>query len=297
MGWVFSLAFRSWQNRPGSANKRIKAFAFQRRGFKKSAFVRRLELLTQPCQNGRRSMRRADILPVVNSVWRVPIILLMTGGLSICSVFFSLFDSSGTLQHACARRWAEFVLFVGRVEVKVEGLENLDRNRGCVFAANHLSMFDHWAFLAHLPRQFRFAAKASLFRIPFLGWHLRRSGNIPIEKGSPRKTIQSFQQVSEKIQQGVSFVIYPEGMRTFDGEMAEFRRGAFLLARFSEAPIVPVTIIGAHRRLPRGSIVIRPGRMKMIIHAPLSFSDYKEMELGQLARTVQEKVLSRYQQV
>jgi 1-acyl-sn-glycerol-3-phosphate acyltransferase len=242
-------------------------------------------------------MRRAEILPHLNSIWRVPIILLATGILSTFSVVFSLLDGSGRLQHACARRWADFIFFVSRVQVEVEGLENLNPNRGYVFAANHLSMFDHWAFLSHIPFQVRFAAKASLFRTPFLGWHLRRSGNIPIEKANPRKTIQSFQQVSEKIQQGVSFVIYPEGMRTFDGEMVEFRRGAFLLARFSESPIVPVTIIGAHRRLPRGSIVIRPGRMKMIIHAPLSFSDYKEMELGQLARTVHEKVLSSYQQV
>jgi len=240
-------------------------------------------------------MQGAPILARINAIWRVPLILGMTGFLSALSVFFSLLDQTGRMQHWCARVWSRFILLVSRVKVEVQGLDNLQTDRGYVFAANHLSMFDHWAFLACLPFQFRFVAKSSLFRIPFLGWHLIRSGNIPVARENHRQTIRSYQKVSEKIREGISFVIYPEGMRSWKGEMYPFKRGAFLLARYAEAPIVPVTIIAAHKRLPRGSMVIRPGKMRLIIHPPLEFEDYRNLSLDRLAQKVHEIVRSRYE--
>jgi 1-acyl-sn-glycerol-3-phosphate acyltransferase len=236
-----------------------------------------------------------DLLLVINSFWRVPAILLVTGLLSTVSVFFSLWDSTGRLQHWCARCWAAFVLLVSRVRVTVEGLEELDPGRGYIFMANHLSMFDHWAFLRHIPFQLRFAAKASLFRIPFLGWHLKRSGNLPIHFRNPRQTLRSYAEVARRVRDGMSFVIYPEGMRTWDGVPVRFKRGAFLLPKHAQAPIVPVTLIGAHRRLRRGSILIRPGPMRMIVHAPIEFSDYRHWKLEELADKVRNIILERYE--
>lgn len=240
-------------------------------------------------------MGKGEFLPVLNSIWRVPVIVLMTGFLSTVSVAFSLVDHSGRLQHWCARQWAAFIFLVSRVHVDVEGLERLEPGRGYVFMANHLSMFDHWAFLHYLPFQFRFAAKASLFRIPFLGWHLKRSGNIPVVSRNPRQTIRSYRDVARRIREGLSFVIYPEGMRTLDGVTVQFKRGAFLLPKHAEAPIVPVTIVGAHRRLRRGSVIIHPGRMAMIVHPPIEFSDYRECRLEDLAERVRKTILERYE--
>lgn len=222
-------------------------------------------------------------------------ILLVTGLLSTLSVAFSLVDSSGRWQHWCARQWAAFVFFVSRVRVRVEGLERLTPGRGYVFAANHLSMFDHWAFLHHIPFQLRFIAKASLFRIPFLGWHLRRSGNVAVNYRNPRQAVRSYQGVAEKIASGMSFVIYPEGMRTLDGVPVAFKRGAFLLPKHARAPIVPVTLIGAHRRLQRGSMVIYPGEMGMVVHSPIEYDDYRNLELEEVAEQVRQAVLSRYE--
>ena len=125
--------------------------------------------------------------------------------------------------------------------------------------------FDHWAFLAGLPMQFRFVAKESLFKIPFLGWHLKRAGNIPVSKTNYRETVRRFQAASAFIARGISYVIYPEGGRTW-GRMLPFRKGAFLLPVHAGAPIVPVTIIDAHKRLARGSALLVPGEMSMIIH-------------------------------
>lgn len=242
-------------------------------------------------------MRRARILPTINAFWRVPAILLTTAALASLSVLLSVVDGTGRLQHWCARQWSRFILLVSRVQVEVEGMEHLTPEAGYVFAANHLSMFDHWAFLAKLPFQFRFVAKESLFRWPFLGWHLRRSGNIPVNRRHPRQTLQAFREVSDKIRQGMSFVIYPEGMRTWGEGVAPFKKGAFLLAQQSGASIVPVTIVGAHRRLPRGSVVIVPGRFQLILHPPIQYSEYRDWELDRLAEHVRGIILSRYQQV
>jgi 1-acyl-sn-glycerol-3-phosphate acyltransferase len=243
-------------------------------------------------------MLRQDILPKLNTVWRVPVILFMTGLLSTVSVIFSLFDGSGYLQHWCAKRWSDFIFFVSRVAVEVEGLESLPRNgEGHILMANHLSMFDHWAFLSCIPYPFRFAAKSSLFKIPFLGWHLKRSGNLPVYFENPRQTLKGYQQVAKKIRAGTPLVIYPEGERTFDGVMVPFKRGPFLLAQTAKVPIVPVTIIGAHKRLKRGSIVIRPGRMRLIFHKPIDHSDFSNLKLDQVARHVQEIIASKYELV
>ena len=238
------------------------------------------------------------LLPLVNSFWRVPIILFMTMVLSTISVLFSLIDSSGKLQHECARTWGRFILWISRVRVLTFGTDRLDRQRGYIFMPNHLSMFDHWSLLAHLPvQQFGFAAKASLFAIPFLGWHLTRSGNVPVNRWKPRQTVKRFRQVGERIEEGWSLVIYPEGERTVGDRFARFKRGAFLLARNARAPIVPITIIGAHRRLPRGSAFIRPGSMELVFHPVLEFADYEHLDLQQISDRVQHMIEESYRQV
>ena len=95
----------------------------------------------------------------------------------------------------------------------------------------------------------------------------------------------------------MSYVIYPEGMRTWGEEVAPFKRGSLLLAQYAHAPIVPVTFIGAHRRLLRGSILLCPGTMQMIIHTPIEFEEYKDLDPQALAETVRERIQENYQQV
>ncbi|MEE8349869.1 MAG: lysophospholipid acyltransferase family protein [Acidobacteriota bacterium] len=237
-------------------------------------------------------------LAKINGIWRDPLIVTWTAVMAVLSVSLSLFDKDGRRQHWCARTWSRFILWVSRVQVEVSGLDRLDPTRGYLFAANHLSMFDHWAFLACLPFQFRFVAKASLFRLPFLGWHLRRSGNIAVDRHQHRKTLRVFRAAAKKMEEsGLSFVVYPEGARTWGDEVLPFKRGSLLLARYASAPIVPVTLIGAHRRLARGSILIVPGKMQMIIHPPIEFDQYQDVKSETLTDTVRQTIVESYHQV
>jgi 1-acyl-sn-glycerol-3-phosphate acyltransferase len=237
------------------------------------------------------------VLARINVLWRAPLILLWTILMGTISVICSLFDGRGRMQQACAVLWSRVILFLTRARVTIRGLERLDAGRPYIFVANHLSTFDIWVFLARLPFQFRFVAKASLFRWPFLGWHLRRSGNISIDRHSPRRALESMRSAREKIMNGISVVIFPEGERTWGETVRPFKRGAFLLARESGVPLVPVTIIGSHRLLPRGSIVVVPGPMEVIIHEPIPYDDYKTLELQTLADSVRQTILESYRQV
>ncbi len=233
----------------------------------------------------------------VNAVWRVPLILTLTAVMASLSILCSLFDSRGRLQHGCARVWSRLIFWISRVRVELEGLPRLDPTGSYIFASNHLSMFDIWAFLAYLPFQIRFVSKASLFRWPFLGWHLKRAGHLCVDRRRPRKVVRDFQEVAKKFENDVSIVVFPEGKRTWGKTVAPFKRGSFLLATQSRAPIVPVTIIGTHRLLPRGSVLISPGRMCMIIHSPLEYEQYRSQDLTGLVASVRNTILKSYRQV
>ncbi len=239
-------------------------------------------------------MFKKEILPRINALWRDPLLIFLTGFMSLISVSFSVFDGSGKWQDRCARTWSRLAFWITRVKLTAHGLEHLEPGKGYVFVSNHISIFDIWSFLAYIPFQFRFVAKVSLFRIPFLGWHMKRAGYIPVDNRNPRKVLRSYEKAAEKIRKGVSIIIYPEGGRTDDGNIAEFKRGAFMLPSHAKAPIVPVTIIGSHLRLKRGSILIHPGPMEMIIHEAIQWETYRHWSREELTYKIREIIISAY---
>ena len=236
-------------------------------------------------------------LACVNAIWRVPLILSLTAVMATLSLIVSVADEGAKRQSWCARLWSRMLLRISRVQVRVRGLDKLDPGGAYLFAANHLSMFDIFAFLGCIPFDFRFVAKASLFQWPFVGWYLKRAGNIRVDRRRPRQTLRAFRAAGHQIRSGSSIVIFPEGMRTWGKRVAPFKRGSFLLARQTGASVVPVTIVGSHRRLPRGSVLIQPGRMEMIIHEPIPKDRYRNLKLDALARQVRRTIVESYRQV
>ena len=239
-------------------------------------------------------MNGKEILHRINSIWRDPLIILFTGVMCSISILFSVIDGSGKGQQWCGRKWSRFIFQVSRVELNVRGLDHLETGVGYIFAANHSSIFDIWAVLAEIPSQMRFVAKISLFRVPFLGWHMRRNGYIPVDNSTPRKVLKSYKNAAEKIKGGISIVIFPEGGRAEDGVIRKFKRGAFVLPRSAKAPIVPVTIIGSHLRLRSGSLLIHPGPMEMIVHKPIPWEAYSQWSLDEIAEKTRNIILSSY---
>jgi 1-acyl-sn-glycerol-3-phosphate acyltransferase len=123
--------------------------------------------------------------------------------------------------------------------------------------------------LAALPFPIRFAAKKSLFRVPFLGWHLRRAGHVAIDRENAHAAMRALDLTAERMRDGAGLVFFPEGRISQDGRLADFRRGAFLLARRSGASLVPVTILGTRAVLGPSSWTLRPGPVEVTVGDPI----------------------------
>ncbi len=217
-----------------------------------------------------------------------PLIFLYTGIMGSISVASSLLDASGQLQHACARTWARMILWTSRVRVRVQGSDKVKKGTPYVLCVNHQSHMDIPILLAALPFRFRFAAKKQLFRYPFLGWHLRRSGHVPIDRENPHAAVKSLREAVEQIQDGNPVVIFPEGGTSRDGAIKPFKGGGFMLATKSNAAAVPVTIRGSRSVLVPKTYHVRGGSVEVIVGDPIPST---ELPPAELANRVREQIL------
>ena len=213
-----------------------------------------------------------------------PLIILVTIGLGSVSALGSLLDSDGRFQHRCARVWSRLVLSLAPVRLEVEGLDSLRVEGTYVFCANHQSYMDIPVLLAALPFQFRFAAKKQLFQVPFLGWHLRRTGHIPVDRDNPFRAMRALGRSVDPIRHGVPVVVFPEGRRSPDGTTGVFKGGAFRIAKRSGAETVPISIRGTRQILPQGSKHIRAGDVKVTIHPSIASNTLSPEEIALAVR-------------
>jgi 1-acyl-sn-glycerol-3-phosphate acyltransferase len=220
-----------------------------------------------------------------------PLIFLYTGVMGTLSLASSLVDAHGQIQHACSRVWARMILWTSRVTLRVSGLEHLSSHTPYVFCMNHQSHMDTPIILAALPFQFRFTPKKQLFRYPFLGWHLRRSGHVPIDRENPHAAVRSLREAADTIRHGTSVVIFPEGGTSVDGSIKPFKGGGFMLATKSEADVVPVTIRGSRAVLVPKTYHVRGGRVEVAVGRPISSKDTTPAEL---ANRVREEIVATF---
>src|SRR5271157_6378476 len=202
-------------------------------------------------------------------LFTTPLILLATVVLDVVSMVCSFFDRSGNSSHRVARVWGGMLMAVSFIRVRVEGLEKLDPRANYVFVSNHSSFLDIPAILSRLPYQFRFFAKKSLYRIPFLGWHLRWAGHIPVDRSNVRASLKSMSDGARIIsERRISVLLFPEGGRSALG-LRGFKEGAAYIAIKAAVPVVTMAIVGMRELLPMGSIHIRSGRVTVRIGDPI----------------------------
>jgi 1-acyl-sn-glycerol-3-phosphate acyltransferase len=206
----------------------------------------------------------------------VAVVTVLMGSLSLAS---SLVDSTGRIQHSCARWWGRMILRVCGVRLAVSSDAPLSEAKTYVFCVNHQSHMDIPVVLAAIPIPFRFAAKKELFSIPFLGWHLRRSGHIAIDRRNPHAAVKSFRGASERLRGGVSLVFFPEGGTSLDGSIKPFKGGGFVLAEQAQAAIVPVTVRGSRAVLLPKTQHVRGGRVEVILGTPIESEGHSPKEL------------------
>jgi 1-acyl-sn-glycerol-3-phosphate acyltransferase len=219
----------------------------------------------------------------------IPSIGVFTVALGTISVLSSLVDSSGDFGHRCARAWAWLVLKTTGVHVSVRGAEQLDPRRSYVFASNHQSIYDIPIVFTALPLQLRIVAKASLGTFPFLGWHLRRTGHLLIDRKNPGAGV--VKKMARLVSGAKSLIVFPEGTRSVDGTVARFKAGMFLVAIDAGLPVVPVSIAGSRHVMLKGRLMTCPGRVTLIVHEPIPTAGVGRQGARDLAERVREVVL------
>jgi 1-acyl-sn-glycerol-3-phosphate acyltransferase len=218
----------------------------------------------------------------------IPSIAVYTIALGTLSIASSLFERDGHFAHWCARTWSRLILVTTGVRVAVEGLERLEPGRTYVFVANHQSIYDIPILFWSLPFQLRIIAKESLGSIPFLGWHLRRTGHMLVDRRRPDRS-RIFGWASRLTSHGLSLIVFPEGTRSRDGRVGRFKGGGFLLALQAGIQVVPLSIIGSRHVMLKGRLATYPGTVRLIVHDPIEtreLSGLDPKEFGERVRRV-----------
>jgi 1-acyl-sn-glycerol-3-phosphate acyltransferase len=219
---------------------------------------------------------------------RNPLIWCYTAILGTLSLLSSFFDPSGRMQHGFARLWSRLILRTSSAPLTVEGLQRIDPSQPAIYTANHSSALDIPVLYVGLPFPFRILAKSELFRLPFLGWHLRRSGQIPIDRTDPRHSLRSLNHAAQSVKSGMPLVVFPEGGRCKHGHLQPFLGGIFYTAIKAQVPVVPLAIVGTFEALPMNSYVIRPTPFRLVIGDPIPTAGMHSRDMEALTARVRQ---------
>jgi 1-acyl-sn-glycerol-3-phosphate acyltransferase len=226
------------------------------------------------------------VLRCANYLLFWPLVGLATVGFGCVSLLCGLWDKRGRQQHAVARVWAKVLLRVALSPVTLEHAERLHAHETAVYACNHLSYYDTPVLFAKLPFQFRILAKAMLWKIPFIGWYLNRSGQVSVDQSSARTAVASLGRGVATLKSGMPLMVFPEGGRAWNGELQRMVSGAAWMAIKAQVPLVPLTLIGTYELLPIHVYALRPRPLKMIVGEPISTVGMTTKEADELTQRV-----------
>ena len=178
------------------------------------------------------------------------------------------------------------------VKVEVNGLQKLDPTTTYVFTPNHQSIIEVPLMVTYLGRNTAFLAKKELFKIPMFGTGMMQIGIIPVDRSNSAAAIESARRATRNLKAGKSYVVYPEGTRSPDGRPLPFKKGAFLMAVDAGVPVVPVTVSGSSRVMPKGKVRILPGTIRLTLHEPINTDRYSRANVSDLVDLVRTRVVS-----
>lgn len=208
--------------------------------------------------------------------WLIAIPILL-----VCTIFTACFTvvtvrwKNSEFVHKVQQWWSKMFFWMVFTHVDVEGAENLEKGKSYVFVANHTSFFDTWIIYGCLPVVFKWMMKAELRKVPFIGTGCAAAGHIFVDRKHPKAAAAAVEKAKKALVDGVSLVVFPEGTRSTDGKVHEFKRGAFQIAFDLGLPVVPLSLNGPLGIMPRGSALVNPGvRCKLVIGKPVDIQPY-----------------------
>ena len=165
--------------------------------------------------------------------------------------------------------WAWCLAWVTWVRVRVEDRQHARPGQSYVIMCNHQGAYDILALYGFLGREFRWVIKQELRKVPFLGWGCAAIGHIFVDRRNSTRAIAALEAAKPRLVGGISVLFFPEGTRSADGQLLPFKKGGFIMARQLALPILPISISGSHRVLPKGRLLPRPGTIDVRFHPPI----------------------------
>jgi 1-acyl-sn-glycerol-3-phosphate acyltransferase len=213
---------------------------------------------------------------------QAPLFVLITAFCGSISFLVSFVDKKGNAQHSIARIWARLCVWISGSKLKVVGAENLLGRPAAVYVSNHTSYMDIPVIFTALPFQFRILAWNALWPIPFIGWYLNRSGQLPIDTRNPHASRSSLGAAAKVLRSGMPLFLFPEGRRTLDGKLQPFLPGAAYLAIRAQLPLVPIALSGVYNLLPIHTHHLYPGDLTVSIGQPIETAGMTMKQVDEL---------------
>ncbi len=234
------------------------------------------------------------VTQVFSTVVRAPLFLIGTALCGSASLLVSCFEKNGRGQHRIAQFWAALSMRFAGSPMHILGADHLAEFPVAVYTSNHLSYMDTPAIFSALPFQFRIVARHNLWTVPFIGWHLNRSGQIPVNVANPRASIASLSGGVKTLRQGMPLFLFPEGGRTRTGDPGPFLNGPAFMAIRAQVPIVPMALIGTHELLPMHSKVFFPSPVTLVVGKPIETSYLAMRDVDALTAELRRRISALY---
>ena len=217
-------------------------------------------------------MKRAFIFLYQLIIW-LPLFLSATILTALVCTIGCALGNERIFSYYPGKFWSKFACWISLCPVRVTGREKLRSDQSYIFVANHQGVYDIWLLYGYLNVPIKWIMKQSLRSLPFVGKACEMAGFIFVDNSSPVAAARTIREAEQRLKQGASIAIFPEGSRTATGELGKFKKGAYQMALDMKLPVVPVTINGSYKVMPRHTLLFVPHRMEMIIHDPVPTED------------------------
>lgn len=237
------------------------------------------------------------VTDVARTAWTIVVGLAVTAYTSVVLIWLTQRRASQKRIEGVIARWSRTWLRAADVELEVRGGEFFDPNQSYVVVSNHRSNLDIPAHFLAVPNPIRFLAKSELFRIPLLGITMRKIGIVEVDRARGAAIHGELNEsASDNIQQSRSLMVYPEGTRSRDGVMQEFKKGAFAIAIENGLPVVPITTYGSYQAWPAQRLV-KGGRVITVIGDAIPTDAMTKADVGNLTIQVRSQILATFEQL
>jgi len=235
-----------------------------------------------------------SLFNAIRVMWLVLWAAIATIILGIPVMIAGLLSRTGNLAFSISKLWAYTMLAVSFVRTEIKNKAKILKGTSYIIISNHQSLFDIIALVTALGIQYRWFIKKEVLKIPIFGYALYASRNIFIDRSNTASAIESINKGIDRLPKGVSVMVFAEGTRSSDGQIHEFKKGGFMVAIARKISILPVTVNGSRRVLPKGSLVVKPGKIQVVIGDPIDTSGYTNATAQALIDKTRQAVIANF---